>query len=121
MKNLGTLILTMSIFAGTALAYPELPPSAINDIQGLQGINRHDMQLMQQQIFRQQEIDETKDLQEQKEKKKKELENAEIRSDDPALKRLLNKRKTTKEVNFVQKDGQIKIEQSQTPAKPVED
>ena len=121
MKNLGTLILTMGIFAGTALAYSELPPSAINDIQGLQGINRHDMQLMQQQIFRQQEIDETKDIQEQKEKKKKELENAEIRSDDPALKRMLNKRKTTKEVNFVQKDGQIKIEQSETPAKSVED
>lgn len=118
MKKLGILILAAGLYAGSATAYPDIPSSAINDIQGLQGIHRHDMQLMQQQIFRKQEMDETKDIQEQKEKKKRELENADIRSDDPAIKRMLDKHNKTKEVNFTEQDGQIKIENS--PSEPVE-
>ena len=118
MKKLALLIIAYGICTGAAGAYPELPPSAVNDIQGLQGIHHHDMQLMQQQIFRKQEIDETQDIQAQKEKKKRELENADIRSDDPALKKILEKRKT-KDVNFVEENGEIKIENT-TPSEPPE-
>ncbi len=118
MKKLALLIIACGICTSTVGAYPEIPPSAVNDIQGLQGIHRHDMQLMQQQIFRKQEFDETKDIQAQKEKKKRELENADIRSDDPALKKILEKRKT-KDVNFVEENGEIKIENTR-PSEPPE-
>ena len=111
MKQLWISAIIISALSSSALAYPDIPPSAINDIHGIQGINKHDMQLMLQQKFRQEEFDETKDIQEQKNKKNKELENAEIYSDDPAIKKFLNKKKN-KNVNFVQKDGQIKIEET---------
>lgn len=113
MKKFSTLVLTLTICAGTAAAYPALPPSAINDIQGLQGINTHDMQLIKQQRFRQEEINEVKDLKEQKDKKNKELQEQEIQVSDPALKRLFHRQKP-KEVNFIQENGKIKIEQVET-------
>lgn len=112
MKNLSSLILTMTIFAGAAFAYPALPPAAINDIQGLQGINTHDMQLIRQQRFRHEEINEVKDLKEQKDKKNKELQEQEIQVSDPAVKRLFHRQKA-KDINFVEENGKIKIEHSE--------
>lgn len=109
MKKISALILTLTICTGTAFAYPALPPSAINDIQGLQGINTHDMQLMKQQRFRQEEINEVKDLKEQKDKKNKELQNPEIQVSDPAVKRIFHRQKSV-DMNFVEENGKIKIE-----------
>lgn len=102
-KGIGA-ILSLLIFAGCANAYPEVPTQFINSVQGIGGMQVHDMQLINQNRFRHTEYNDYKDMQEQKDAKNKEFEVKE-----PAMKRIFERRQNT-DIQFVEENGQIKIQ-----------
>lgn len=102
------LLLSLLIFAGATLANAmPIDPGAINAIQTFQGQSVHDMNSIRQQRFRYEEYNEMKDMKEQKEKK-----NRELQSEDPAIKRIFNRKPTSDNVQFKEENGQIIIESS---------
>ena len=103
MKKLSAIIFTGCIVS----ANPMLPPQIMTEVQSFQGQTVHDMNYIRQQRFKQEEYDEMKDLNEQKAKKNKELENQE-----PAIKKIFGKKPARQNVKFKEENGEIKIESS---------
>lgn len=102
------LLLSFIIIPGIAVnADPMLPPQMMTEIHSFQGQTVHDMNYIRQQRFKQEEYDEMKDLNEQKAKKNKELEEQE-----PAIKRIFGKKPAQQNVQFKEENGEIKIESS---------
>ncbi len=103
------LLLSSIVFLGalTAGAEPMLPPQVMGEIHSFQGQTVHDMNYIRQQRFKQEEIDEMKDLTEQKEAKNRELE-----AQEPAIKRIFGKKPAQQNVQFTEENGEIKIKSS---------
>lgn len=103
------LLLSSIVFLGalTAGAEPMLPPQVMGEIQSFQGQTVHDMNYIRQQRFKQEEIDEMKDLTEQKEAKNRELE-----AQEPAIKKIFGKKPAGQNVQFTEENGEIKIKSS---------
>lgn len=109
MKKLIILSSTLLLSCSLAFAEPGFNPSVINDIQTFQGINTHDMNSFRQQKFRYEEIDDSKDIKEVKEKHNKQT-------------KILNETTSKKpyvfnsenNINFVEENGEIKIEGSES-------
>lgn len=99
-------VIVLGCAAMPSIAAPGFSSAGINTIQTLQGNGMHDLESFKQQRFRYEEINDAKDLKEQKEKKNREQ--AEI-SGDPAMKKIMQS-KPPKDIQFVEQDGQIKIE-----------
>lgn len=103
-KNI--ILSAIILSCGAALANQGFTPTMINDIQTFQGTSIHDLNSIKLQRFRYEEINEAKDIQQQKEEKNREQ--ADIVK-DPAMKKIFN-RKPNQEVKFVEENGEIKIE-----------
>lgn len=106
----GALLLS----SAAAMASPGFNPGIMNDIQGFQGFNTHSLNSYKEQRFKFEEINDAKDLKEQKEKLNKEQTGSEVVS-DPAMKKIFDKRSSTEDVKFIEEDGQIKIEGVEVP------
>ncbi len=99
------LLLLTIIAAGTcANATPPFNPQAVTEFRTLQSQNIRDMQSMQEQRLKHEEYLRIK---EEKQNKNRELENQ-----DPAIKRIFNRKPVQQNVEFVQENGEIKIESS---------
>ncbi len=113
------LILSFAVLLGctaaTAAPAPAFNPSIINDIQTFQGINTHDMNSIRQQRFRYEEINDAKDLNEEKERINNR--NRDVVKEGP----MIFQAKPQKDINFVEENGEIKIEGPDTvPAQYIE-
>lgn len=101
------LLLSIGLFFGlSANADPMIPPQVMTEMHSFQGQTVHDMNYIRQQRFKQEEYDEMKDLNEQKAKKNKELEN----STQPVIKRIFGKKTSSENVQFKEENGEIKIQ-----------
>lgn len=89
-----------------ASANPGMMP-LVTEMQSLQGQTVHDMNYIRQQEFKHREYNEMKDLQQQKAKK-----NSEIENQSPAVKKIFNKTPVRQNVEFVEENGEIRIESS---------
>lgn len=103
MKILFT-VMSLTVFAGAVYAFPDITPQMINSVQGIGGMQVHDLQLINQNKFRHTEYNDYKDMQEQKDKK-----NEEYEVQEPAMKRIFERRQTT-DIQFVEENGEIKIQ-----------
>ena len=102
------IILTAIILSCTyAYANPGFNPSAINNIQTFQGLHAHELDSIRQQRFRYEEINDAKDLKEQKEKINR-RDKTEVLNDSRGAQTYTPS--PTKEVKFVEENGEIKIE-----------
>lgn len=106
MKKL-ILLSSILLLGSIVSADPMIPPQVMTEMHSFQGQTVHDMNYIRQQKFKQEEYDEMKDLNEQKAKKNKELEEQE-----PAIKKIFGRRPTNQNVQFKEENGQIKIKSS---------
>lgn len=106
MKKL-ILLSSILLLSSIVSADPMIPPQVMTEMHSFQGQTVHDMNYIRQQKFKQEEYDEMKDLNEQKAKKNKELEEQE-----PAIKKIFGRRPTNQNVQFKEENGQIKIKSS---------
>ena len=104
MKKIMVLSVMTVLCSTTSFAEPAFTPSMINDIQTFQGINTHDMNSFRQQQFRYEEINDAKDLKEQKEKLNNR--NRDVVNEGP----MIFQAKPQKDINFVEENGEIKID-----------
>lgn len=100
---LSSILLLGSIVSADSM----IPPQVMTEMHSFQGQTVHDMNYIRQQKFKQEEYDEMKDLNEQKAKKNKELEEQE-----PAIKKIFGRKPTNQNVQFKEENGQIKIKSS---------
>lgn len=107
MKKILLLSSIVFLSALTAGAEPMLPPQMMGEFQSFQGQAVHDMKYIQQQRFKQEEINEMRDIAEQKAEKNRELEEQE-----PAIKRIFGKKPAGQNVQFTEENGEIKIKSS---------
>lgn len=102
------LLSSIFILGGICVnAEPMLPHQFMGEFQSFQGQAVHDMNYIRQQKFKQEEINEMKDLTEQKAEKNRELEEQE-----PAIKKIFGKKPTGQNVQFTEENGEIKIKSS---------
>lgn len=106
MKKL-ILLSSILLLGSIVSADPMIPPQVMTEMHSFQGQTVHDMNYIRQQKFKQEEYDEMKDLNEQKAKKNKELEEQE-----PAIKKIFGRKPTNQNVQFKEENGQIKIKSS---------
>lgn len=99
------LISSIMLIGSVSNANPMMPPQVMTEIHSFQGQTVHDMNYIRQQKFKQEEYDEMKDLNEQKAKKNKELEEQE-----PAIKKIFGRKPINQNVQFKKENGEIKIE-----------
>lgn len=104
MKKLFISIISIIVAAQTAYAFEALPVNP--GVNSAGAINARDVQMLREQQFRRQEYDDFKSIKEVKEKHQKELESTTI-PESSLFEKMIN-RKTP--AQFVEKDGQIKIE-----------
>lgn len=107
MKKMLLLTSLVMLCGITADAEPMIPPQVMTEMHSFQGQTVHDMNYLRQQRFKQEEIDEMKDLTEQKEAK-----NREIEAQEPAIKRIFGKKPAKQNVQFTEENGEIKIKSS---------
>lgn len=100
------LVLSSIVVLGSlpACAEPMLPPQMMGEFQSFQGQAVHDMNYIMQQKFKQEEINEMRDIEEQKAEKNRELE-----AQEPAIKRIFGKKPAQQNVQFTEENGEIKI------------
>jgi len=105
MKKL-LLLSTVVLLGCAANANPGIMPFA-TEMHSLQGQTVHDMNYIRQQEFKHREYNEMKDLQQQKDKKNKEIE-----IQEPAMKKIFYKTPApqTQNLEFTEENGEIKIE-----------
>ncbi len=101
------LLSSILLLGSIVSADPMIPPQVMTEMHSFQGQTVHDMNYIRQQKFKQEEYDEMKDLNEQKAKKNKELEEQE-----PAIKKIFGRKPTNQNVQFKEENGQIKIKSS---------
>lgn len=104
------LLLLTAVFLGgsIALAFPSggITPSMVNDVQSFQGGFNHDMNSINQQRFRYEEVNDYKDLKEEKQRIENKTD-TNVMDDSRTHKTII---KPPKNVRFIQENGEIRIE-----------
>lgn len=102
------LLLSSILALGCAVnANPAFNTQVINEFQSFQGQNVRDMNYATKERLKHDEYTRLKNIQELKDK-----ENKGIETQEPAIKRIFNRKPVTEKAKFVEEDGQIKIESS---------
>lgn len=106
MKKL-LLFSSIMLLSCAANANPGIMPFA-TEMHSLQGQTVHDMNYIRQQEFKHREYNEMKDLQEQKDKKNREIENQ-----NPSVRQIFSKTPAPQNIEFKEENGELKIKNAE--------